>query len=379
MRGSYPKEEPGIRYSRIKRMMNEQELDAIVLYSPQWKPEVVHHASNLRLLGEDACVVLTLSGEPCLLTSQEWDIHRIREECWIEEIIVCQGDIMQKAAQIAARQGKSVGIVGAEHMTAVKYMAFEKELAGKSIKNVYAEFDEMCKVKTRWEVEIMRRCAKLADLAYMVEMDSLRPGVCEYEIIAEMERAMKEGGADENFQLIGMGRNLPSMSRAKENYLKMGDLVLTEITPVIGSITYATQLCRTVKMGEATPLEREKHGLLVTALEYALGKMKAGIRAKDVAIWQNEIIGAAGYEEYCHPPHMRSRGHNFGLGYIDLAEDNEEILKTDTVLVIHPNQMIPEIGYLACGLTVRITDDGIERLSVLSPDMYEASSASVMG
>ena len=172
--------------------------------------------------------------------------------------------------------------------------------------------------------------------------------------------------------MIGMGTNLPSMNRAKENYLKMGDFVLTEITPIIGSITYATQLCRTVKMGEATPLEREKHKLLRDALEYALSKMHAGIQAKDVAIWINEVIGAAGYEKFCHPPYMRSRGHNFGLGYIDLGETNEEILHEDTILVVHPNQMIPEVGYLACGLTVRITKDGVERLSALSTEMFEA-------
>ncbi len=34
--------------------------------------------------------------------------------------------------------------------------------------------------------------------------------------------------------------------------------------------------------------------------------------------------------------------------------------------------MIPEIGYLVCGLTVRITKDGVERLSELSTEMFEA-------
>jgi hypothetical protein len=69
---------------------------------------------------------------------------------------------------------------------------------------------------------------------------------------------------------------------------------------------------------------------------------------------------------------MRSRGHNFGLGLINLSEDNEEILHGDTILVVHPNQMIPEVGYLVCGVTVRFTKDGVERLSSLSTEMYEA-------
>jgi Xaa-Pro aminopeptidase len=33
------------------------------------------------------------------------------------------------------------------------------------------------------------------------------------------------------------------------------------------------------------------------------------------------------------------------------------------VVAVHPNQYIPETGYLACGETVFVTDEGIERLT----------------
>lgn len=368
----YPKDEPAFRLGRIRSMMARRGLDVMVFYSCQWKIEVIHYVANFRILGEDACMVLPLKGEPTPFISQFWDEERARQESWVEDIQVCSGDITWKAGRLAAAYGTAVGIAGMEHMNGWKHAALMRELKGKTVTNEYAALDELAKVKTPWEVEIMRECAKLADRAYEAEMAALRVGVSEFELISELEYAMKCGGADENFQMIGMGKNLPSMNRAKENYLKMGDFVLTEITPIIGSITYATQLCRTVKMGPATPLEREKHALLREALEYALSKTKAGVRAKDIAVWQNEVIGAAGYEKFCHPPYMRSRGHNFGLGLIDLGETNEEILHEDTILVIHPNQMIPEIGYLVCGLTVRITKDGVERLSALSTEMFEA-------
>ena len=370
----YPKNEPEIRFSRIRRMMDERGVDALIFYSPQWKTEAIHYVANFRVLGCDAFAVLPRNDDPTLILSQPWDLLRAKSESWIEEIVVAKdGDIALQAGKIAAASGRHIGVVGAEFMSAPKNAAMEKALSNKTVTNEYKALDEMAKVKTSWEVEIMRECARLADVAYMAEMDALRLGVSEYELIAEIEYAMKKEGADENFQMIGMGQNLPSMNRAREGYLQMGDFVLTEITPIIGSITYATQLCRTVKMGEASALEREKHQLLCTALENALSRTKAGVRAKDIAIWQNDVIESAGYGKYCHPPYMRSRGHNFGLGYIDLAEDNEEILHADTVLVVHPNQMIPEVGYMVCGLTVRITEDGVERLSNLPMSMFEAT------
>ena len=67
----------------------------------------------------------------------------------------------------------------------------------------------------------------------------------------------------------------------------------------------------------------------------------------------------------------RSRGHNFGLGAIDLNEDNQMILETGMVMVVHPNQLIPECGYLVLGETVVITDTGIERLSRIPSKLFE--------
>jgi Xaa-Pro aminopeptidase len=52
------------------------------------------------------------------------------------------------------------------------------------------------------------------------------------------------------------------------------------------------------------------------------------------------------------------------LGTIELSHDNELVLEPNMVMVVHPNQMIPEIGYFACGDTIITTEDGsFERLS----------------
>ena len=38
-------------------------------------------------------------------------------------------------------------------------------------------------------------------------------------------------------------------------------------------------------------------------------------------------------------------------------------LERHQVVAVHPNQYIPETGYLACGETVLVTDAGVERLA----------------
>ncbi|MFP3156056.1 Xaa-Pro peptidase family protein [Lachnospiraceae bacterium ZAX-1] len=367
----YPVQEPDIRLGRVRELMQKDGVDVLVIYSPQWKVEFIHYAANFRVLGTNAVMVLPLSGEPTLYLNQPWDLPRATAESWVKDIVVAPEHMLKLAGEKAAKSGSVVGVAGLEIMAGAYYAELDAALQGKKIVNAYDLMEKAAIIKSAWEQEILRKCGKLADAGFTAELDCLRVGISEYEVVAEIEHAMRLGGADDDFQMIGMGTNLPSMNLASENTLKMGDLVETEITPMIGSITYATQLCKTVKMGPASDVEHEKFKLLVDALNYALSKMKAGVPAKNACIWQNEIIGGAGYEEYCHPPYMRSRGHNFGMGTIEISETTDLILEPGMTMVVHPNQYIPEVGYLVLGETIIITDTGIERLSSIPAKLFE--------
>ena len=80
----------------------------------------------------------------------------------------------------------------------------------------------------------------------------------------------------------------------------------------------------------------------------------------------NDFLAAHGYGEYSRPPHIRRRGHGLGCASIapgDVALDNETVLEPDMLLVVHPNQFLPETGYMMCGEPVLVTADGPEVLS----------------
>jgi Xaa-Pro dipeptidase len=80
----------------------------------------------------------------------------------------------------------------------------------------------------------------------------------------------------------------------------------------------------------------------------------------------NRRLEAEGYAEYCHPPHIRRRGHGLGFASIrpgDVALDNDTILEPGMVFMIHPNQYLPETGYLLCGEPVVLTERGAEPLT----------------
>ena len=368
----YPENEQSIRLGKIRDAMAKDSLDALVVYGGVWKVEAIHYVSNLRVQDEDACVVIPFSGEPTLFMSSKWDLARAKKESWTKKIEVVPEHMMAAAGEEAAKYGKKIGVVGTEQMPHIYYSDLKGAAGGSELTNSTMLLNTVAMIKTQWELEIVRKCAKLADAGFLAEIECLHETANQYEIIAEIEYAMRKAGADENFQMIGTGIDLPSMNIATEKQLQAGDMVLSEISPYIGCASYTTQLCKTVKFGKASDVERDKYQMLCDALDYALNNLKTGSLAKDLCLWQNEIIGGAGYEKYCWPPYMRSRGHNFGLGTIELSADNEMLLEPNMVMVVHPNQYIPEIGYCACGDTIITTEDGsYERLSTVARYLVE--------
>jgi Xaa-Pro aminopeptidase len=95
-------------------------------------------------------------------------------------------------------------------------------------------------------------------------------------------------------------------------------------------------------------------------------RIRPGVTVAHVAAGVDEVLTAAGYEKYNRPPYMNRRGHGMGTGSIapgDIGVDNPTILEEDMIFVVHPNQYLPETGYLLCGEPVRVTATGYESLS----------------
>ncbi len=94
----------------------------------------------------------------------------------------------------------------------------------------------------------------------------------------------------------------------------------------------------------------------------------------DVCRAINDVLEAEGYGEFCHPPHIRRRGHGLGFGSTqpgDVALDNQTMLEPDMLFMIHPNQYLPETGYLLCGEPVLMTAQGALPLTAQTATLAE--------
>ena len=178
--------------------------------------------------------------------------------------------------------------------------------------------------------------------------EDARPGLKEYELAAIVEYKMRSLGAEDNFGMVVANNHNQALHPPTDRVVQPGDIIIGEITPCIGGLF--VQICRTVVLGEPPPVVREKYAILHKAM--GLGMAAAQDRRAGERRCQGDqrrrLLNMA-TQKYCRPPFMRVRGHGLGCGSSapgSLEDDNKTKLEEGMTFIIHPNQYVPETGYL---------------------------------
>jgi Xaa-Pro dipeptidase len=314
----------------------------------------------------DNCVViLEEDGTRTLIVTPSWDAARADER--VSDVRVIASDdlirTLQKEMKRHAVPTKRIGVAGLDLLPIVAAtFGFDMlKLGAKRMDHI-----------VRWtgrrkypdEIESARKATAIAERGYEHLLKTVRPGMREFELSAELFCHMKALGSEDNFLLMSSSVHNLAVRPPRGRVMAEGDIILVELTPCIDG--QFSQICRTAVIGEPSQLLQEKYKLLQHATEIGLSAARPGATAADAANAIDEVFRAAGYGEYCRPPYMRVRGH--GLGALsdlpgDISVDNKIVLETDMIFIVHPNQYIPETGYLMCGEPVRIGDAGAEPLT----------------
>lgn len=370
MRSDHPK------LTKALDLLKENALNGLIIYSDGLssllRPAYLHYFSEFKPLGPRNAAILSRSGNIALIVEPAWERPRASQKTWIRDVRGSSQFLKDliKTLEEFKIQGP-VGVIGMREMKEDLYLALKRKVELKPADEI---IEEMVKEKGERELAVVRKASRIADIGAKAFLDYARVGIREYELVAEMEYAMRSVGADDIFLLLSSGKHNREMHEPTDRRLEKGDILIGEITP--GLDGQFIQLCRTVVLGKANPVLVEKYQMLLSALDASLKQIRSGAPASSMTIAMNRVIGEAGYAQYCAPPYMRSRGHGFAVGSIAPGGEIDEKMKVNLekhqVIAIHPNQYIPETGYLACGETFLVTDTGAERLSETETRLYES-------
>jgi len=356
------------RLGEATQYLAEQRLDGLIAASNGLnnflEANAVFVLSGVRPMGESA-VVLDRDGRATLIVTPAWDEPR--------------------AASLSATE-RTVGtddlaatlkdVVGSHRLDLSRTLSAGLSMLGAALHDriavalggLPAPADELARelarIRTPEELAAAERATWIAERGYERLLEYARPGIREYELAAELYCFTKKLGAEDNFLLMSASQHNLAVRAAGERILDVGDIILSEITPCYRG--QFAQICRTTVIGEPRPVIAEKFAILQDAMGEGLVAGRAGATVADVTRAINGVIARAGYGDYCRPPYMRVRGHGLGITSDrpgDIVDTNTRVLESGMVFVMHPNQYIPESGYLLCGEPVVIGSTGARALS----------------
>jgi Xaa-Pro aminopeptidase len=352
----------------LRNAMEREKLSALLFYSSgqlsMLEVNAVLWISGVLPMGPNTVVVLRRSGEASMIIGLPWDEGRVRDRTWIADVRVADNFVAEIGAVLAQHGiAGEIGIAGYGFMPAAVYNGIEA-LPNIRAKPADALLSSLARSPGTESLAALTRAAAIADIGFSAIVENAKVGMLEYELAAEVEYAMRAQGAEDNFGMLTASDHGHCAHPPQDRRIQAGDIIIAEITPAFEG--HFIQLCRTAIMGEPSPLVREKFAILEEIMAKCLDKVRPGTKVGEIAQVMNQVFTAYGYEKYCRPPYMRVRGHGLGfwsLPFSEVVDENEAVIEPRTSFVVHPNQYIPETGYLMLGDTVWVEENGYRRLT----------------
>lgn len=355
------------RRNKVIDAMKEQGVDLLLGFHDNGhfieKPNPVMLLTHFKAVG-DAVALLGVDGSLHLITSPAWEAERAAERVpgavATDDLIGELGRTLQKMKI----PGNRIAVAGLGGMRAEVETGVRKAIAGGEPKGFDAILLRETRRKTDEEIGRARIAAGIAEKTQDYMLTIVKPGMREDDLAAELRWYTRSLGAEDNFYMMTSGPHSMAVQVPCGRLLEKGDLVIGELTPSYEG--QMAQICRTLSLGPASEAVKVKYALLVHAMKKGIAQAKPGNRMSQVCNAINAELEAEGYGQYCHPPHIKRRGHGLGFGSGlpgDVAPENDIVLEEDMFFVIHPNQYLPETGYMMCGEPTLITANGAETLT----------------
>jgi Xaa-Pro aminopeptidase len=348
--------------------MQKAGLDALIVVCGDvhafQRPNAVLLLSGFRSIG-DSFAVLKGNGDSTVVVSPAWEAKRAEAHSRTTRTTATE-DIrasLAEAVETLALPHSRLGVVGMQTLAYADALWLTRMLGG-TIRNFDAEFLRATQRKSAIEIANAERATRIAEHGYDLLLRLAQPGIREIDLAEEICSAMAMLGADDNFLMLSASQHNRAVRPPGNHVLQKSDIILCEISPSYEG--QFSQICRTAMVGPAPELFTAKYDLLRESFRNGLRAAIPGARVAELVDALNANLIEAGYGEYCVPPHMRARGHGLGFGSVapgDLSAGSEALIDRDMVFVIHPNQYMPETGYMMCGDPIVVTEAGARNLA----------------
>ncbi len=367
------------RRDKLVRRFADEGIDALLVTS-------VHNVTYLTgFTGDSSYLVLTK--DRALLVSDPRYTQQIADECGS-----LATHIRTPAQKLHEAIGEVIGKLGARFvgfessaLSVAEFETYRGLLPSVSWKGAADRVEQLRMVKNAVELDLISEAIGLAERAFIVFRNLLRPEDTEKDLCDAMEWYVRHvGGQETSFRsIIAVGEraalpHAPPTKRAVNSgglllvdWGVNGGLYKSDLTRVLDTRTNSTF---DATKGDATKLE-EVYAVVLRAQQAAIRAVRPGVQAQTVDAAAREVIAAAGYGDYFG----HGLGHGIGLQIHEapaIRQNSTTVLQPGMVFTIEPGIYLPEWGGVRIEDDVLVTADGCEVLSRLTRDLADMKAFS---
>ncbi len=233
---------------------------------------------------------------------------------------------------------------------------------------------ELRSVKDDTELDAIERAAAVTAAGFESVLSSLRPGIMEHELDAELAAAYRAAGAGYAFgPIVGAGANALKLHyRDNDGPIRAGDLVLVDSGARLDG--YCADVTRTFPAdGTFNARQRELYEAVLAAEKAAIAAVRTGVTLGELHAVAWNVIDRAGHGD----AFIHGIGHHLGIETHD-AGDIHRPLREGAVITIEPGIYLPEEQTgIRIEDDVLVTTEGARVLTEAIPKTVDAIEAAM--
>lgn len=370
---AFPASEYERRLKKARAALRDAKLDACLVTAPE---NVFYLSGYDSWVGANSpqFMILTPGQDPPTIVLRNVDEPLARETTWIPGLRTYHlhsDDVALVVKQVLADKGVAGGRIGSELQSSVLSHAMgkrlEEALSDCEVVDTTDLLGDLRLVKSPAEVQRLEEAAGHAQAGLDALHRSLRPGITEIELAAEIEGAMRRAGSDYwaiPTELASGWRSAGGHATPRSKVIEPGDLVHVEFAGV--SHRYHATAIQTLAAGGPDARARELYDIALASLRAGLAAVKPGVPVAEIEEASLKPLRAHGLE---HAAMMRF-GYGIGIAYppvwletLQISRGFERPLEPGMVMVLHSCLELPEeqLGVIQGG-TYLLQEHGLRML-----------------